>query len=468
MAYLVTTWAISIFLLVFQIPWELIGTLHSINDHFQVTQSIISRRFNESDFLLQRSKLKPQSNSYISPLFPKYIEPVKIENKHAIDTEIDYSKFEMSTHVPIVHLKEDLHPTNNPHWKLQNATILVLCRNWELEEILGSMRSLEDRFNKDYHYPWTFLNDEPFTVEFIQWTSMMASGSVSYELIPSEDWDTPDHIDEEKYDQCVQEFIQKEIIYGHSKSYRNMCHFNSGYFFRQELTNRYDYYMRVEPGVEYFCDFQMDPFRLMKERQKKYGFIVGLHEYPETIPTLWDNVKAFFDENPNYLHPNSAIDFLIKNEQIGFNPEYITDGIEYNMCHFWSNFEIGDLNFFRSKEYIEYFEYLSNKGGFHYERWGDAPVHSIAAAMLLDKDEVHHFEDIGYYHVPFYTFPSATTMKLGKKCVVEKRGKSFAEKAGEHTIEDLNISASGCLSRWWKYGSGKRFLREYWHSEDFF
>ena len=30
----------------------------------------------------------------------------------------------------------------------------------------------------------------------------------------------------------------------------------------------------------------------------------------------------------------------------------------YNLCHFWSNFEIGDLNFFRSEAYMRYFDFL--------------------------------------------------------------------------------------------------------------
>ena len=30
----------------------------------------------------------------------------------------------------------------------------------------------------------------------------------------------------------------------------------------------------------------------------------------------------------------------------------------YNLCHFWSNFEIGDLRFFRSEAYQEFFSYL--------------------------------------------------------------------------------------------------------------
>ncbi len=35
-----------------------------------------------------------------------------------------------------------------------------------------------------------------------------------------------------------------------------------------------------------------------------------------------------------------------------------------------------------------YFEHLDRVGGFFYERWGDAPVHSLAAAMFLNATEV--------------------------------------------------------------------------------
>ena len=45
-----------------------------------------------------------------------------------------------------------------------------------------------------------------------------------------------------------------------------------------------------------------------------------------------------------------------------------------------------------------YFEHLDQNGGFFYERWGDAPVHSLAVLMFLNASEVHHFSDIGYRH----------------------------------------------------------------------
>lgn len=54
---------------------------------------------------------------------------------------------------------------------------------------------------------------------------------------------------------------------------------------------------------------------------------------------------------------------------------------------------------------MSYFEHLDKAGGFYYERWGDAPVHSIALSLLLPKDQIHYFDDLGYFHSPYYACP---------------------------------------------------------------
>lgn len=41
----------------------------------------------------------------------------------------------------------------------------------------------------------------------------------------------------------------------------------------------------------------------------------------------------------------------------------------------------------------------------HLQRWGDAPVHSIGAALFARKDQLHFFNDIGYRHEPFQHCP---------------------------------------------------------------
>lgn len=82
----------------------------------------------------------------------------------------------------------------------------------------------------------------------------------------------------------------------------------------------------------------------------------------------------------------------------------------------WSNFEVGNLNWLRSKAYTDFFKSLDEDGGFFYERWGDAPVHSIAASLMLKKEELHFFDDIAYYHVPFTHCPTSDKTRQDLHC----------------------------------------------------
>ena len=125
-------------------------------------------------------------------------------------------------------------PENRKQIGKENATMVMLVRNIELEGALESMRSLEDRFNRDYKYPWVFLNDEPFTEEFMEKTTLMASGETFYELIPVEDWQPPIFINETKLQENLDN-SKTNVIYGGVRSYRNMCHFNSGFFINKKI-----------------------------------------------------------------------------------------------------------------------------------------------------------------------------------------------------------------------------------------
>jgi hypothetical protein len=116
---------------------------------------------------------------------------------------------------------------------------------------------------------------------------------------------------------------------------------------------------------------------------------------------------------------------------------YIGAGADSNAV--WSNFEIADMDFFRSKVYTEFFEHLDASGGFYYEvslfthfltsymnwaqRWGDAPVHSIAVSLFLPKSAIHFFDRIGYAHPlsnsltlmlapAILTYPSYTPLEI--------------------------------------------------------
>lgn len=52
------------------------------------------------------------------------------------------------------------------------AALISLVRNSELSGLMQSMRQLEFQWNRKYHYPWIFFNDEPFSDEFKVWRGL--------------------------------------------------------------------------------------------------------------------------------------------------------------------------------------------------------------------------------------------------------------------------------------------------------
>lgn len=207
-----------------------------------------------------------------------------------------------------------------------NATFVTLARNSDVWEIARSIRQVEDRFNRKYNYDWVFLNDAPFDETFKAVTSALTSGNTKYGEIPKEHWSFPEFIDQERARKVREDMAARKIIYGDSISYRHMCRYESGFFFRHPLMLDYEWYWRVEPSIELFCDINYDTFKYMADNNKKYSFVLSLYEYVETIPTLWDSVKGFMKAHPEHVVEGNSMAFLSDD-----------DGNTYNHCHFVSH-----------------------------------------------------------------------------------------------------------------------------------
>ncbi|KIM88037.1 glycosyltransferase family 15 protein [Piloderma croceum F 1598] len=310
------------------------------------------------------------------------------------------------------------------HTYRANATLLILARNSDLEGTIRSMREIEDRFNRKYNYPWVLLNEVPFTSEFIKRVSVLTASHIEFGIIPHDHWYQPAWIDEEKAKASRGKMMADNVIYGGSVSYRNMCRFNSGFFYKQELLQKYRYYWRVEPNVHFHCEIDFDPFLFMEREKKVYGFTITLYEFEATIKTLWKAVKDFIAEHPQYVAPENALGFLTED-----------GGNSYNLCHFWSNFEIADMDFWRGEAYTAFFNYLDSLGGFYYERWGDAPVHSIAAALFAPKDKLHFFNEIGYEHAPYTHCPRGEDTWTKGRCGCDPK-------------QSFDYDGYSCMKKW--------------------
>lgn len=209
-----------------------------------------------------------------------------------------------------------------------NATFVTLARNSDTWEIAKSIRHVEDRFNRKFNYDWVFLNDAEFDDTFKKVTTALTSGKTKYGKIAKEHWSFPDFIDQDKAAAVRKDMKERKIIYGDSISYRHMCRYESGFFFRHPLMLDYEWYWRVEPSIELYCDINYDPFKFMADQKKKYSFVLSLYEYVETIPTLWDSVKKFMKKYPQHIEKDNSMQFLSDD-----------NGDTYNHCHFVSTIQ---------------------------------------------------------------------------------------------------------------------------------
>ena len=112
----------------------------------------------------------------------------------------------------------------------ENAAIIMLARNQELNGAVKSIKSLEKQFNRWFHYPIVFLNDDPWEQSFIDALTRVASGKVQFEVIAKDSgmWGFPEWMDEDDAKAAIARQGVRGIKYGGLESYHHMCRFNSG------------------------------------------------------------------------------------------------------------------------------------------------------------------------------------------------------------------------------------------------
>ncbi|KAK6464402.1 nucleotide-diphospho-sugar transferase [Scheffersomyces coipomensis] len=394
-----------------------------------------------------------------------------------------------------------------------NAGFVVLARNSELNDVIKSIKSMERHFNQWYNYPWIFLNDEEFNDDFKTTVQQYTNAKVEFGKIPIEEWNFKSNVDKQEFNEYIHGQGDRGIMYGNLESYHKMCRFYSGFFYKHELVSKLDWYWRVEPDVEFYCDLTYDPFIEMEKRGKKYGFTVLIHELYYTIPGLFRETRSFINKhnikvgsawnlfihdskytngiNQNdYDNINNKFEILKELEENinleiflklkkkkekhlkRFNPDLLKkltrlstkkpslyedriDREEYNLCHFWSNFEIARTDLFTSPEYQNFFNHLEQSGGFYKERWGDAPIHSLAVGMMLDLKDIHYFRDIGYRHS---TIKHCPNVGVGCRCRCPSNHR------------DIEDSSSTCMNKWKELTSDtfspfEPIDLEYWEKE---
>ena len=72
-----------------------------------------------------------------------------------------------------------------------------------------------------------------------------------------------------------------------------------------------------------------------------------------------------------------------------------------------TNFFIARVRTFTSDPFRAYFDALDRAGGFYLHRWGDACVHMLAVAALLQPSQVLRLTSLAYWHQGSVVLPAA-------------------------------------------------------------
>lgn len=119
-------------------------------------------------------------------------------------------------------------PNVHAQGRRENAALVMLAQNSELAAARRTVVSIEDRFNRWFHYPYVFLNDQPWDPEFIRVMNQTVSGEARFEVIPRREWTYPDWIDEQAARASIIKQGEQGIHYGGREGYHHMCRFFSG------------------------------------------------------------------------------------------------------------------------------------------------------------------------------------------------------------------------------------------------
>lgn len=110
----------------------------------------------------------------------------------------------------------------------ENAALVMLARNSELAAANKTVTSINWAFNRFFNYPIVFMNDEPWSDEFISVLNETSRGLATFEVIPKDTWLFPPWVNEGAAKVAMKEQGERGLPHADSEGYHHMCRYYSG------------------------------------------------------------------------------------------------------------------------------------------------------------------------------------------------------------------------------------------------
>ena len=242
------------------------------------------------------------------------------------------------------------------------AAIYYLVQPQRINRLTQSLHALDTYFNDQFRYPVIIFHEHDFTGEDVQKVRNATKSDLFFQTIP---FTRPD-------------FITRPIrVDKWGLGYRNMCRFQCKLLYQQPIVEHLDFIWRLDDDSNIKSDIKYDIFRFMSDHDIMYGYSIVCGDSPSKVAHLRANASLFIEQN------NISTQFFDKWPKNGM---------------FYNNFEVSSMKLWMSREYQDYIRMIDDAGGIYYNRWGDAPIKSIAVSMFVPLNKTHCFRDFQYSH----------------------------------------------------------------------
>tara|TARA_B100000315_G_C14557247_1_gene578764 strand:+ start:1161 stop:2048 length:888 start_codon:yes stop_codon:yes gene_type:complete len=241
----------------------------------------------------------------------------------------------------------------------------------DIVDLRRSLKLLEKNFNSRFQYPIIIFH-EGFPERVQRELKRGLESQVRFEKITLS---VPVFLDE---DEIVRQVEGKPWSIG----YLNMIRWCSIDFFLHPAMDDFDWYWHFDTDSFLIGKVDYDVFKFMEENNLLYGYQTMMKESDYACESFWETTEHYVSSR-------------------GIRPTFLKkhmNGSAWDQSYYYADFEISRLDFWRSDQYRDYFDYIDKTGGIYRYRWGDTLIHTMAVFMFMDEKQTHQFTDLDWRH----------------------------------------------------------------------
>ncbi|KAF9582777.1 alpha 1,2-mannosyltransferase 2.4.1 [Lunasporangiospora selenospora] len=182
----------------------------------------------------------------------------------------------------------------------------------QLQKARETIRHMEDRFNRGRNYPWILLSPAPLSDRAKTLTKFLSNAPIYYSAIAKEHWRLPKWIDPSKVITNDYDLLKFKGLNRTELLTRHRWRFTSGILASLDLMDEFEFFWRIEPGIEIFCDMNDDPMLEMKKSGQKFAFSTSWAQIESGLPSAWSTIQAFKNTHPDLLPEKNDEAFLTR------------------------------------------------------------------------------------------------------------------------------------------------------------